>query len=74
VGVGGVAAVPARAGQVDAACGTAVGGVAGGGADVRAARLLGGRVLLSVVRFGNIHPQPSDRVPLPSGGPRDSRR
>lgn len=69
-----MATVPARAGQVDAVRGTAVGGVVGGGADIRAARVLGGRVLLSVVRFGNIHPKPSDRVPLPSGGPRDSRR
>jgi len=36
VGVDGVAAVPARAGQVDAARGTAVGGVVGGGADINA--------------------------------------
>jgi len=72
VGAGGLAAVPARARQVDATRGATVGWVGGGGADIRAARLLCGRVLLSVVRFGNIHPQPSDRVPLPSGGPRDS--
>ena len=66
-----MAAVPAPAGQIDAARRTPVAGVRGGGAFVLAARVLCGRLLRRFVRLRHIHPQPSDRVPLPSGGPRD---
>ena len=67
-----VAAVPAPPGQNDAAHAAPVAGHLGCGVHLRRARVPRTRFLHRVVRSRNLHPEPSDRVPVPSGGSRDS--